>query len=60
MKKGILIIDWILFILTLFLIISKIMNLSFNQFIQSIFLILILVHIIQHWKIFLYSIKNKK
>jgi hypothetical protein len=60
MKKGILIIDWILFILTLFLIISKIMNLSFNQFIQPIFLILILVHIIQHCKIFIYSINNKK
>jgi len=60
MRKDILIIDWSLLLIIVLMIITKFINLPFTKIIQPIFFILILIHIIQHWKIILYSLKPKK
>lgn len=58
MKKSILIVDWILILLLILIILSKFIELPFVKIIQPLFLVLIVIHIIQHWKILLFSIKN--
>ncbi len=58
MKKGILLIDCFLIIVFMFIILSKFINLSFVKIIQPIFFILIVIHIIQHWKIIIFSFKK--
>ena len=60
MKKSILIVDWLLIIIFILLIISKFINLPFTKVIQPIFFVLIIIHIIQHWKIIVYSLKGLK
>jgi len=60
MKKSILIIDWLLIAIFVLMIISKFINLSFINVIQPIFFVLLLIHIIQHWKILVYSLKRLK
>ena len=60
MKKNILIINWLLIIVFILMIISKFINLPFVKIIQPIFFVLILVHIIQHWKMIIYPLKNLK
>lgn len=58
MKKSILTVDWLLIIVFMLMIISKFIELPFTKVIQPIFFILIITHIIQHWKIILYSLKK--
>ena len=58
MKKIILIIDWLLIIIFILMILSKFINLPFAKIIQPIFFVLIIIHIIQHWKVIIYSFKE--
>jgi hypothetical protein len=58
MKKSILIVDWLLIIIFILMILSKLINLPFTKIIQPIFFVLIIVHIIQHWKVIVYSLKR--
>jgi hypothetical protein len=60
MKKNILIIDWLLIIIFILIVISKFSNLPFIKIIQPIFFILIVIHIIQHWRIIVHSLKRLK
>jgi len=60
MKKSILIVDWLLIIIFILMIVSKFINLPFTKIIQPIFFILIIIHIIQHWKVIVYSLKGLK
>ena len=60
MKKDILIVDWLLIIIFVLIIVSKFINLHFTKVIQPIFFILIIIHIIQHWKVIIYSLKGLK
>ncbi len=58
MRKDILIIDWILLFLVVFMILSKFIKIPFSQILQPIFLILIIIHLLQHWRFFVSSIKK--
>lgn len=60
MKKNILIVDWLLIIVFILIIVSKFINLPFTKLIQPIFFILIIIHVIQHWKVMIYSLKKLK
>ena len=60
MKKSVLFVDWILLIIFVLMIVSKFINLSFTNFIQPVFFIFIILHIIQHWKVIVYSLKGLK
>ncbi|MBT6824434.1 hypothetical protein HOA59_03300 [archaeon] len=60
MKRNILIVDWLLILTFILMVLSKFITLPFTKIIQPIFLILILIHIIQHWKILLFSLKKLK
>jgi hypothetical protein len=60
MKKSILIIDWVLIVIFILMVLSKFINLPFTKIIQPIFFVFIATHIIQHWKIIIYSIKKLK
>jgi len=60
MKKSILIVDWLLIIIFILMIVSKFINLPFTKVIQPIFFVLIIIHIIQHWKVIVYSLKGLK
>jgi len=42
------------------MILSKFINLPFTKIIQPIFFILIIIHIVQHWKMIFYSFKRLK
>ena len=58
MKNHILTIDLILIIIFIIIIISKFITLPFAKIIQPIFFALIIIHIIQHYKIIVYSFKK--
>lgn len=58
MKKGILIVDTLLLLVFILIILSKFVVLPFVKIIQPIFFALIVIHIIQHWKIIFYSFKK--
>ncbi len=60
MKKNILIVDWLLIIIFILIIVSKFINLPFTKIIQPIFFVLIIIHVIQHWKVIVYSLKGLK
>jgi len=60
MKKNVLIVDWLLIIIFVLMIVSKFITLSFAKIIQPIFFVLIIIHIIQHWKILVHSLKRFK
>ena len=60
MKKSILIVDWLLIIVFILMIASKFINLPFTKIIQPIFFVLIIIHVIQHWKVIVYSLKGLK
>ena len=60
MKKNILIVDLLLIIIFILMVISKFINLPFTNVIQPIFFVLIIIHIIQHWKVIIYSLKGLK
>jgi len=60
MKKSILIVDWLLIIIFILRIVSKFINLPFTKVIQQIFFVLIILHVIQHWKVIVYSLKGLK
>ncbi len=58
MKKNILLVDYFLIVAFIFIILSKFINFSFVKIIQPIFFVLIVIHIIQHWKIIIFSFKK--
>jgi len=58
MKKGILIVDALLIFVFILIILSKFVVLPFVKIIQPIFFALIVIHIIQHWKIIFYTFKK--
>jgi hypothetical protein len=58
MKKSLFIIDWLLILTFILMVLSKFITMPFTKIIQPIFLGLILIHIIQHWKILVFSLKN--
>lgn len=58
MKKGILLVDYLLIIVFILIVLSKFVNLPFTKVIQPIFFALIAIHIIQHRKIIIFSIKK--
>ena len=60
MKKNILIVDWLLIIIFILIIVSKFINLPFTKIIQPIFFVLIIIHVVQHWKVIVYSLKGLK
>ncbi len=60
MKKSVLIIDWLLAIIFILMLTTKFINLPFAKILQPIFFVLIAIHIVQHWKILIYSLKNFK
>jgi len=60
MNKGVLIVDWLLIMIFVLMIVSKFISLPFTKVIQPIFFVLIIIHIIQHWKVIVYSFKGLK
>jgi len=58
MVKGIFFVDWLLFVLFIFMILSKFLNLENIKIFQLVFFILIFIHILQHWKSFFYSFRR--
>lgn len=60
MRKDILIVDWLLMILFVIIVISKLTGAIDIKIIQPIFLILITIHIIQRRRIILASLKRHK
>ena len=59
-KKSFLIVDWALVILLILVILSKFIELPFTKILQPLFMVLIVIHVIQHWKIMWFSIKYLK
>ncbi len=60
MKKSIVIVDLLLVAIFPIMIVSKFVNLPFTNIVQPIFLGLIIIHLIQHWKIIIHLIKGLK
>ncbi len=60
MKKDILIVDWLLLALFLVLVLSRIAGIARLSIIQLVFMALIAVHILQHWRILAASLKQAK
>jgi len=60
MNKSILIVDWLLIMIFILMMVSKFISLPFTKIIQPIFFVLIVIHIIQHWKVMIYSFKGLK
>ena len=60
MNKSVLIVDWLLIMIFILMIVSKFISLPFTKVIQPIFFVLIIIHIIQHWKVIVYSLKGLK
>ena len=60
MRKDILIVDWLLMILFVIIVISKLTGAIDIKIIQPIFLTLITIHIIQRRRIILASLKRHK
>ena len=60
MNKIVLIVDWLLIMIFILIIVSKFISLPFTKVIQPIFFVLIITHIIQHWKVIVYSLKGLK
>lgn len=58
MKKSVIYVDILLLLVFMLIIISKFVNLSFEQILQPLFFILIIIYIIQHWRIIAAIIKN--
>lgn len=58
MRKYILPVDLLLIAIFIFLIVSKIVTVPAIKIIQPIFMILVAVHLIQHWKVLVASIKR--
>jgi|GEM_PF-2498498 hypothetical protein len=58
MKKSILVVDHLLLIIFIFIILSKFIDFPFIKILQPIFFSLVIIHIIQHWKIIIISFKK--
>ena len=58
MKKDIIIIDLILILLFVILISSNIFKFTALKMIQPLFMVLLAIHIIQHWRVFIALTKN--
>lgn len=60
MNKGDLIVNWSLIAVFMLMVVSKFISLPFTKIIQPIFFVLIILHVIQHWKFIIYSFKGSK
>ena len=58
MKKDIIIVDLILIVLFVILISSNIFKLTAIKMVQPLFMVLLGIHIIQHWRTLVAMIKN--
>jgi len=58
MRKYILFVDLLLIAVFIFLVVSKIITIPATKIVQPIFMILIAVHLLQHWKILVASVKR--
>ena len=58
MKKDIIIVDLILFVLFILLISSNIFKITAIKMVQPLFMVILGIHIIQHWKMLMAMIKN--
>ncbi len=58
MRKYILFVDLLLIVVFVFLVASKIIAMPAIKIIQPIFMIFIAVHLIQHWKILVASVRK--
>lgn len=57
MRKDFLIVDWLLLITFVFMVISKLVEMPAFKFVQPLFMVLIVIHLAQHWKIMAASLK---
>ncbi len=58
MMKSIWIVDWLMIVVFVLMLVSKVINLSITKTLQPIFFVLIIIHLIQHWKVIVYYIKG--
>ncbi|MCD6299443.1 MAG: hypothetical protein J7L93_02400 [Thermoplasmata archaeon] len=60
MRKYILFVDLLLIAVFIFLVASKVITIPATKIVQPIFMILIAVHLLQHWKILIASVKRMR
>ena len=60
MRKYILFVDLLLIAVFIFLVASKVIAIPATKIVQPIFMILIAVHLLQHWKILVASVKRMR
>ncbi|HHH78113.1 MAG TPA: hypothetical protein ENL18_02735 [Thermoplasmatales archaeon] len=60
MRKYILFVDLLLIAVFIFLVASKVITIPATKIVQPIFMILIAVHLLQHWKILVASVKRMR
>ncbi len=60
MRKYILFVDLLLIAVFIFLGASKVITIPATKIVQPIFMILIAVHLLQHWKILVASVKRMR
>ncbi len=60
MKKDILFVDWAMLAIFGVLILSKILKFVTPPILQMSFMVLIGIHIFQHWKIIVATVKRKR
>ncbi len=58
MMKSIWIVDWLMMVVFVLMLVSKVINLPITKVLQPIFFVLIIIHIAQHWKVIVYSLKG--
>lgn len=58
MKKSILVVDWLLVIIFVLMVVSRFLAFSLPRIVQPIFFILILIHIVQHWRVMFFSLRG--
>ena len=52
------IVDWLMIFVFILILVSKVINLSFTKVLQPIFFVLIVIHIVQHWRAIVCSLKG--
>jgi len=58
MKKDIVLVDLLMLVVFAGMIIGKLLKLPFVEKFQVVFIVLTIIHIVQHWKIILQLCKN--
>lgn len=58
MMKSIWIVDWLMIVVFILILGSKLIDLPFTKTLQPIFFVLIVIHLVQHWRAIVYSLKG--